>query len=548
MQLYASMFVVLITIGAVLVYAFLRFAAHTPSGRDEARWAARRHGFWTALIAFFAVGLPSGRSYGVVDAPIGERQPGTVSMGWNADWSGEFWSLLLPMASLGAIYVIAQYTWPRPKGSVRSAELSVRRIIDFIPRNLTLLAILLALVTGALVVAAAGLEEVAPRERESQGEYGTVYGIPGRAAGDYFATGAGLALLLLITGTAVAVVVMVRRRPVPGLSMIDDATVRRIGLNRLLRTVILTLATLLEAVVSYGTAGNEDSLDPPVTFWTTISGPLPLVILAIFVAMLFWAPPQLRVPGEGGDLAPPRSRTYQRALQISDRSRLIGYILLALVWPFMFFAPMSGIAMTPAGLPAMASIIAAAYAGFLLVIAVGEWILRSDSPSSRAAPVSFASVIPRVFASITIVVILLVIAAGAVVVNIAPNEDTLPPLIGAATAIVLSGVAAIVISWRRSAPSAADGTLDSLLRKVSVHRVLRLTASAMLLLLAVLVHAHSLLLSMQLGIYQAPSQGMAPELQVLQTILFAASIGMAVLPGPIRPRSSRIRETVEVRS
>ncbi|GAA1342982.1 hypothetical protein [Arthrobacter roseus] len=542
MQLYASMSVVLLTIGAVLVYSFLRFAAHAPTGRDEARWAARRHGFWTALIGFFAVGILSGRSYGVVDSPIGERQPGTVPMGWNADWPGELWSLLLPMAGLGAIYVIAQYTWPRPKGSVRSAELSVRRIIDFIPRNLTLLAILLTLVTGALVVAAAGLEEVAPRESE----FG--YGLSGRASGGYFATGTGLALLILITGTAMAIVVIVRRRPVPGLSMVDDATVRRIGLNRLLRTVILTLVTLLSAVVSYGTTGTADALNPPVTFWTTISGPLPLVILAVFIAMLFWAPPQLGVPREGEELAPPRSRTYQRALRVSNRSRLIGYILLALVWPFMFFAPVSGITMAPAGLPAMASIIAVAYAGFLLVIAAGEFVLRGESPSSRTAPLPFAAIVPRVFAAIVMTVILLVIVAGAVVFNLAPNRDTLPHLMGAAAAIVLSGTVAVVVTWRRSAPSSADGTLDSLLRKVSVHRVLRLTASAMLLLLAVLIHAHSLLLSMQLGIYQAPSQGMAPELQVPQTILLAAAIGMAMIPGPARPRASRIRETVEVRS
>ncbi len=504
--------------------------------------AARRHGFWTALIAFFAVGLPNGRNYGVVDAPTGDRQPGTIPMGWNADWPGEFWSLLLPMASLGAICVIAQYTWPRPKGSMRSAELSVRRLIDFLPRNLMLLAILLTLVTGALIVVAARLEEVVPRQ--SKDEYG--YGVSGRAAGDYFATGAGLALLLLITGTAVAVVVMVRRRPVPGLGMVDDATVRRIGLNRLLRTVILTLATLLEAVISYGTAGNEASLDPPVTFWTAISGPLPLVILAIFIAMLFWAPPQLPVPSEGEHPHLPQPGTYQRALQVSNRSRLIGYILLVLAWSFMFFAPVSGIAATPEELPAIASIVAVAYIGFLLAIAAGEWILRDESPSAAAAPVPLMAIVPRVFASIAIVVILLVIAAGAVVLNLAPNKDTLLHMMGAAVAIVIAGTVAVVLIWRRSTPSATDHTLDSLMRKISVHRVLRLTASAMLLLLAVLLHAHSLVLSMQLGIYQAPSQGMASDLQLVHTVLLAAAIGMAVIPGPARPRALTRQEKVEV--
>ena len=115
-------------IGAVLVYLLLRVQVWS---RPDAK-SAESHGLWVGIIGWMASSLQGAMSTGILKA-----NPSVTSAATTPEQI--FAALAWPVVAALAVHALGQWSYPAPKAPRRYAELTVRRIRDFLPRRLAML-------------------------------------------------------------------------------------------------------------------------------------------------------------------------------------------------------------------------------------------------------------------------------------------------------------------------------------------------------------------------------------------------------------------------
>ena len=133
-----------------------------------------------------------------------------------------------------------------------------------------------------------------PPPTVSDGQY-TYYngGGDGRIPGPEVAGWLGGALLVLAGGTWLVLWLIARRRQLESLDAADNAVLRTIAMNRLLRTVSTVAAGL--AVI----AGNFAARPDPAQGMTSWTNPAGLACTVVLLVMWWWRPPRLAAAGLG---------------------------------------------------------------------------------------------------------------------------------------------------------------------------------------------------------------------------------------------------------
>lgn len=324
-------------LSAGFIFLVLRFFSANAHQANRSRNISS-HAFWTAIVALVTSGVMGLSNLWAITPENHYNESSLETRIMHAAAPG-LW--------LGIVYIIGQFTWPRHLKPVRSASLEVRSAKTLIPRALAGI-LLCATLLSAVAIAFSWNEQGVPQRLSSSAQqsfdYGTddegnyvdengnlvdetsnlldedgnildEYGVedqtrsvtidgvlPGDQVAPYLAGG----LLLVVISITTASTVIVRRPPLQPLDAENNDTLRRIWLNRLLRTGILVSAGFgamsmqykasatsareqwanLETIDGYGNYSSGTSTD----WLQTGSG---LGMLALAITMLVWAPPRL---------------------------------------------------------------------------------------------------------------------------------------------------------------------------------------------------------------------------------------------------------------
>ncbi|MGM0928605.1 MAG: hypothetical protein ACQEXN_02715 [Actinomycetota bacterium] len=565
--------------GAVIIYGVLRIIAGRAGARaatlaepdsgvdsgpsDEAGLdAARMHAFWTALMAFFASGLSAASKVG--DIPAAYYAGHTPAPSWLAD----LLTVLVPLVSLAGIYIIGQYTWPKPRGRVRRADISIRRIRDYIPS--ALLSVMIAAAVLAVMAAIAvwglpGMEGFSGSQSfdgvEVSGEHN------GRQPGSYIAPILLIGILTLAAGVATATAVIVRRRSVDSLDREDNDILRRILINRLFRTATLLFASLGTMAVNFANQQVPALLldgPAPAAGWEPAQQLAGWLTVALMIAMALWRPPLLAPDGTPGRPVIYRG-SYAAGQEITESTHTVAMIFTAVAlvavggWASFVVQPAAisddGNPVFPASpLLLLPLAFAVPVAVFLAVVAAGEVRLwrghtrssgqpASGSPSD-GRPVPVTRLVPRpLLAAVAGGAVLLAVAIGFNAAAPGRQPDLLAAFAVAGVALLLLGAAAILLVHSRPRLFEATPEADNLLRCVSGFRVARMTAAGLFALTAQLLNAHPAawgwFLDGGISFYlHQLSPGLHTALRITTAVLYLAAIVLALLPGASRPRRS----------
>ncbi|WP_313817877.1 hypothetical protein, partial [Citricoccus sp.] len=310
-----------LAVGLGLLYVVLRGTAWSPGRGDPIR-AVRTHAMIAALIAFFASGTAglaalatpeqsgvfgNGLSNGFSDGafPVTTETDGeTIRSIISAPlpplpWYEALGIALGPVVAFVLVYAVAQYTWPRQTGAVRMARLSDRRAIDLLPRYLTgATAVIMVAAAGLVVLAwqtpAVQAREVTESWSDEHGSSESSWFEPGSRGGGDIAPWLLLALVLAAVGFVIVLRIIARRPTLTGLHPRDDDLVRRIAVNRALRTVAVMMLGIgaggfnAWANADAGLARQtEDRYSTPFMPW------LALASLLVMLVLLFWRSPHV---------------------------------------------------------------------------------------------------------------------------------------------------------------------------------------------------------------------------------------------------------------
>ncbi len=563
--------------GAVIIYGALRIIAGRagasaatlaapgsgvdPGTSDEAgRDAARRHAFWTTLIAFFASGLAAASEVGSIPAAYYAGQAQGPS------WLAGLLTVLVPLVSLAGIYIIGQYTWPKPRGRVRRADVTIRRTRDYIPS--ALLSVMIAAAVLAVTAAIAvwelpGIEGFSGSQSfdgvEVTGEHN------GRQPGSYFAPILLIGILTLAVGVATATTVIVRRRSVDSLNREDNDILRRILINRLFRTAALLFASLGTMAVSFANQQVPAIIldgPAPATGWEPAQQLAGWLAVTLMIAMALWRPPLLAPDGTPGRPVIYRG-SYAAGQEITESMHTAAMVFTAVA--LVAVGGWASFVVQPATVPDNGNPVfstspqlllplafAVPVAVFLAVVAAGEVRLwRGHTRSSDASgspsygrPVPVTRLIPSpLLAAVAGGAVLLAAAIGFNAAAPGRQPDLLAAFAVAGAALLLLGAAAILLVHRRPRLFEATPEADNLLRRVSGFRVARMTAAGLFALTAQLLHAHPaawgwfLDSTVSWSVYQL-SPGVHTALRITTAVLYLTAIVLALLPGASRPRRS----------
>src|SRR6185312_15910738 len=427
-------------------------------------------------------------------------------------WLADLLTVLVPLVSLAGIYIIGQYTWPKPRGSVRRADISIRRLRDYLPS--ALLSVMIAAAVLAVTAAFAvwdlpGIEGFSGSRSydgvEVSGEHN------GRRSGSYFAPILLIGILTLAAGVAAATAIIVRRRSVDSLDREDNDTLRRILINRLFRTATLLFAALGTMAVSFANQRSPALIlggPAPATGWEPAQQLAGWLTVTLMIAMALWRPPLLisddRMPPDGTAQPIIYRGSYAAGQEITESAHTAGLIVAALA-----IVPLS--ALTAFDLAAAQRFMPLAFviptAIFLAAIASGEvHIWRGHTRARNPHSLAPATAQPRSHTPPTPNAVQLVprpllaaVAGGAVLLATvfgfnaaAPGRqpDLLAAFAVAGAAVLLLGAAAILLVHRRPPLFEATPEADSMLRCASGFRVARMTAAGMFALTAQLLNAH----------------------------------------------------------
>ncbi|MDI2034603.1 hypothetical protein [Paenarthrobacter nitroguajacolicus] len=472
-------------IGAVLVYLFLRVQVWS---KPDAK-SVESHGLWVGIIGWMASSLQGAMNSGIIRAdPTASNAPFTSE--------GLFSALAWPIAAALAAHALGQWSYPAPKAPRRYAELTVRRIRDFLPRKLawvTALIFAYAAVAIATVATQPAYSAVLPTPSPPSPEGTTVYtghGQDGRIAGSELAGWLGSGLAVLAIGTWMVLLLIARRRQLETLDGEDNRALRAIAANRLLRTV----ATIAAGLASI--AGNFSALPEPGATWqSSWFNVLGLVNMAVLLVMWWWRVPVLPSllitrKATSGTALRADPRTHGAAKLSVSLGAVLGVAgalpLLTLVFWFGFI-PVEG-----RGLLAPAIVVSVSAALVLLTIAAGELLIARNHGAPEAPLQWPRQAVSKGLLTFTIVsaavfAVTIVMTGTAQALQYGP--PTWPAYLLLTLGVGVVGAAAILAARRRRGLPEPEhsGGLDAALRAISMYRVVRTLAAFLLAQAAVML-------------------------------------------------------------
>ena len=513
-------------IAALLVYAVLRWVIWAP-GTGTSPQTVSEHGLWVGVIGWLASSLQGAMTLGIIPAnPSASAVVGADSIIPALAW---------PVLGCLGVHALGQVSYPGPRRMRRQAVLSVRRIKDFLPRRL-------ALTTAAIFVSAAaaiartatlpGFAAVAPTT-VSDGAYGYYNsGGDGRIPGPEVAAWLGGALVVLAVGTWLVLWLIGRRRQLESLDAADNAVLRTIAMNRLLRTVSTVAAGL--AVIAGNFAARPDPAQQTGS-WTNFAG---LAATVVLLVMWWWRPPRLASAGLGVRNRPESGiatgRQHPAARLVSSLGALLG---LAAAVPLVAGAFLAPVIMAAAGY-GLAGLVALMGICVLLVIAGGELVLQRNYGSPEAPrtwprqPVNAALLTTAVLALLVFLAALAVTTAGRAL--LAEDPGWVPVALLTAGTCVAALPAFLRARSRQGIRDAPRG-LDAALRAITVHRIVRtlaatLTAQAGVLLLTQTNAWAAVFGSDAFGDAVDPAAGSWWPATLAGAVLAASALVIAIIP------------------
>ncbi|MFE4198318.1 hypothetical protein ACFRJ9_20925 [Paenarthrobacter sp. NPDC056912] len=463
-------------VGAVIVYLFLRMQVWS---KPQAESVAS-HGLWVGIIGWMASSLQGAMNTGILTVnPTGPSAP--TASGQIAG------ALAWPILACLTVHALGQLSYPAPKAPRRYAELTVRRIRDFLPRKLawtTAAVFVFAALVIAWVAALPGHTPVLPTPPGQAPPSDNGYrgqGQEGRIPGWELAAWLGGALVVLAAGTLLVLVFIARRRQLETLNGDDNRALRSIATNRLLRTV----ATIAAGLASI--AGNFAAQPAPGAMWqSSWFNYVGIVNMAVLLVMWWWRVPQLpslvnaqKATSAGSIRADPQTHGAVR-LTLSTGAALgvVGGLAGLAGWVSFMFVP--GPVLRPIALPAAVAIVAALV---LLAITCGELLLARNYGTANAPihwpgqPVSrgllsFAAGSGLVFAAVVTVT-----AIGQRL--LLPAMPSWPGIIAMSLVVAFAGSLAVLAARRRHGITESDGHqgLDAALRAITMYRIVRMLAA-----------------------------------------------------------------------
>lgn len=472
-----SMLVIGLSLGALVVYVVLRWVSRDPATGTSPS-SLSHHALWVGIIGWLASSLQGAMNLGIIPA-----NPSLAS--YPSAPAAIIMALAWPVLGCLAVHAVGQLSYPDPQRSRRRTVLSVRRIRDFLPRRLAIVTGGVFAAAGAMIAVAAPLPgfDAVPAATIHDGPY-TRYqgGGDGRINGLELAGWLGGALAVLAVGTVLVLWLIASRRQLEALDAADNATLRTIAMNRLLRTVATVAAGL--GVI----AGNFAARPDPAAGTTGWVNPAGLVGMAVLLVMYGWRPPRLAAAGLGTDNRPVEGLSaggqHPAARLVSSLGPLLA---VAAALPLVVgIVVLSGPAADsfPLGWAVVATV--AAVAG-LTVLTAGELLLQRNygvagAPRSQPErPVGPALLTTAILALVAFLLALVITAVGQR--SLAGPADWLPTAGLAAAGAAASVPPLLVARFRRGVP----GGLDVALRAVTVHRAVRTLASLLTALTAVLL-------------------------------------------------------------
>lgn len=514
-------------LAAVAVYGVLRWVIWAPrTGTSPA--TVSEHALWVGVIGWLASSLQGAMNLGII--------PATPYPGPALTSAGQiFPALAWPVLGCLGVHALGQVSYPGPRRLRRQAVLSVRRIRDFLPRRLALAAAIVFAAAGACIVWTAtlpGFASVAPVNRQDGPDnYYQSGGRDGRIPGAEVAGWLGGALLVLAAGTCLVLWQISRRRQLESLDAADNAALRTIAMNRLLRTVSTVAAGL--GVI----AGNFAARPDPSAETTSWTNPAGIAGAAVLLAMWWWRPPRLAAAGLGARNRPESGlavgRRHPAVRLVSSLGALLG---LAAAVPLVTGVFLSPVLMAVAGL-GLAGVVALMAGLVLLVIAAGELLLQRnygtpEEPRSwPRQPVSPALLTTAVLALLVFVVVLVVTAQGQALLGGEP--DWIPAALLTAGIGVISLPAFLATRLRQSVPGLPAG-MDAALRAITIHRTVRTLAAALAAQAAILLLTHTQAWAAVLGPAAFPGTDPAGgpwwQVSLAGAVLGSAATVIAVIP------------------
>lgn len=471
-----SMLVVGLSLGAMVVYIVLRWVSHDPATGTSAA-SLSNHALWVGIIGWVASSLQGAMNLGIIPAnPSAAPYPRVTE--------AVVLALAWPVLGCLAVHAVGQLSYPGPQQARRRTVLSVLRIRDFLPRRL-------ALVTGGIFVAAGALIAVVamlpgfdavPAVTVNDGAVPLLLGgRDGRIPGLELAAWLGAALVVLAGGTVLVLLLIAGRRQLEALDAADNATLRSIAMNRLLRTVA-TIAAGLGVI-----AGNYATHPDPAAVSTGWVNPAGLAGMAVLLVMFCWRPPTLAASLLGPDNRPVeglRSGQHPAARLLSSLGPLHAAAagLPLVVGAFVLSGPAAET--FELGWAVFATVAAVASSA---VLAAGELVLRhnyGDAGVPRSQPrrtVGPAMLTTAVLALVAFLLALAITAIGQS--SLGGAADWLPIAGLAAVGAAASLPVALLARFRRSVPNGPDAAL----RAVTVHRAVRTLSSLLAALTAALL-------------------------------------------------------------
>ncbi|MFJ4069617.1 hypothetical protein [Paenarthrobacter sp. NPDC089988] len=459
-------------IGAVLVYLFLRVQVWS---KPDAK-SVESHGLWVGIIGWMASSLQAAMSAGVIRAnPTATTAPVTAEQIVGA--------LAWPVLAMLAVHALGQWSYPAPKAPRRYAELTVRRIRDFLPRGLawttaaifTYAAVVIAWIT-ALPAYAPVLPQPAPGR---SADYNTGYfgqGQDGRIAGSELAGWLCGALAVLAAGTWLVLVLIARRRQLETLDGDDNRVLRGIAANRLLRTAA-TIAAGLAAI-----AGNFAVLPAPGAAWqSSWFNLLGFVNMAVLLVMWWWRVPKLpslvaggtTVSGQALRADPGTHGAAKLSISIGALMGIVGASPLLTIVFWYSFIPAQG--QGPLGLAILVAVMASLV---LLSIAVGELLIARNYGDPEAPlhwprqPVSRGLLTFGIVSAAIFAVAIVMTGAGQGLLATTPSWPA--SLLLTFGVGIVAAAAILAARRRRGVPEFPEEQgLDAVLRAISMYRIVR---------------------------------------------------------------------------
>ncbi|MDQ0095782.1 hypothetical protein [Paeniglutamicibacter psychrophenolicus] len=530
-----------LAISAALIYVLLRFLVAEPSASNAAA-AISRHAFWTALIAFLASGT-SGLSN--LWANPGEnllRETGPASTSVP--------TLIMHAAApglwLGIVYVLGQFTWPRHLKPVRAASLEVRRLKTLVPRFLAGFLLLCTIISTVLIIvawndsgvpdrvgndASTGIElpiyagdtdaygnpidtdgnlldledpegYTTEAEADAAANEPAIWPItgtrPGDMVGPYLLGGLGLVLL----GSLGAATAVVRRPPLDSLDAGDNAVLRAIWINRLLRTTIFAVTGFGMAALGYVTEGMRARADWAMPLGdagspfdstaqdqaNAMNGIAALWMLLVLVLIVACGPPKLDASASSTRRRPGApSASFSKGRDFLLLAQGASIVAVAVLGSVPAWTAKSG-ATRLGELASNALAMLLAVAGYFLLQALAAWVVSRRLGGGVALGRPRTNLLPTWF------VVVLCLAATTGVASIATFLLTGPPALAAAAWWMLGILLlAAALAWglyrmsaRRPVLRGASGAEDHQLRVLVAQRGARTFGGASFIIAGIL--------------------------------------------------------------